>query len=180
MFTPTATSAAACRCHSSGEQLRRRLQQHQHRFRSGKRPQPNYVGTAPCGTFVQGFGASTWDLATTDYGFFGEDHWKLTPRLARTAITAGNKAVWRMSAWHPARSRFYLSSTNGLCSIFTGQRALRQPWKPISPTIPATRTTISQSRRPRIRSLRRRQNHHSRRLWLPLLQPRYLDVFDGR
>ncbi len=41
----------------------------------------NYTGKAPCGTFVQGFGPTTWSINTMDYGFFGEDHWKLTPRL---------------------------------------------------------------------------------------------------
>jgi hypothetical protein len=41
----------------------------------------DYVGTAPCGTFVQGFGPTTWDISTMDYGVFAEDHWKLTPRL---------------------------------------------------------------------------------------------------
>ncbi len=41
----------------------------------------NYTGAAPCGTFVQGFGPSAWDMASMNYGFFGEDHWKLTPRM---------------------------------------------------------------------------------------------------
>ena len=45
----------------------------------------NYTGTAPCGTFVQGFGPSAWDFATMNYGFFGEDHWKLRPRLTLDA-----------------------------------------------------------------------------------------------
>jgi len=41
----------------------------------------NFTGKAPCGTFVQGFGPSTWAIDTMDYGFFAEDHWKVTPRL---------------------------------------------------------------------------------------------------
>jgi hypothetical protein len=41
----------------------------------------NYTGTAPCGTFVQGFGPPVFTINTMDYGVFGEDHWKLTPRL---------------------------------------------------------------------------------------------------
>lgn len=41
----------------------------------------NYTGTAPCGTMVQGFGPPVWSINTTDYGVFGEDHWKLSPRL---------------------------------------------------------------------------------------------------
>lgn len=45
------------------------------------------VGTAasgfyPCYSFyAAGFGPSTFDLATTDYGFFVQDDWKITPRL---------------------------------------------------------------------------------------------------
>ena len=30
---------------------------------------------------VQGFGPPTWSINTMDYGFFGEDHWKVNPRL---------------------------------------------------------------------------------------------------
>ena len=41
----------------------------------------NYTGTAPCGTMVQGFGPPVFTINTTDYGVFGEDHWKITPRL---------------------------------------------------------------------------------------------------
>jgi len=41
----------------------------------------NYTGTAPCGTMVQGFGPPVFTINTMDYGVFGEDHWKLTPRL---------------------------------------------------------------------------------------------------
>ena len=41
----------------------------------------NYTGFGPCGTMVQGFGPPAWTINTMDYGFFGEDHWKLTPRL---------------------------------------------------------------------------------------------------
>jgi outer membrane receptor protein involved in Fe transport len=41
------------------------------------------VGTYPCySSFVQGFGASPiFQVATTDYGFFGQDNWKFSPRL---------------------------------------------------------------------------------------------------
>jgi outer membrane receptor protein involved in Fe transport len=41
------------------------------------------VGTYPCySSFVQGFGASPiFAVATTDYGFFAQDNWKLSPRL---------------------------------------------------------------------------------------------------
>ncbi len=84
----------------------------------------NYVGTAPCGTFVQGFGASAWDLATTDYGFFGEDHWKLTPRLT---LDLGLRYDYESlpapySALTVASGTFtpYLASTDGLCSAYTG------------------------------------------------------------
>jgi outer membrane receptor protein involved in Fe transport len=41
----------------------------------------SYTGTSPCGTFVQGFGPPVFIINTMDYGVFGEDHWKLTPRL---------------------------------------------------------------------------------------------------
>jgi len=40
------------------------------------------VGTYACYTsFAQGFGPSTFELTTQDYGFFVQDDWKLTPRL---------------------------------------------------------------------------------------------------
>lgn len=39
-------------------------------------------GTYYCyNSFAQGFGPSTFDMATVDYGFFAQDDWKLTPRL---------------------------------------------------------------------------------------------------
>ena len=41
----------------------------------------SYIGTAPCGTMVQGFGPPVFTINTTDYGVFGEDHWKIRPRL---------------------------------------------------------------------------------------------------
>jgi hypothetical protein len=41
----------------------------------------NYTGNAPCGTLAQTFGPPAWDIATMNYGFFAEDHWKVTPRL---------------------------------------------------------------------------------------------------
>jgi outer membrane receptor protein involved in Fe transport len=40
------------------------------------------IGTTPCYTsFTQGFGPAAFDLATTDYGAFIQDNWKLSPRL---------------------------------------------------------------------------------------------------
>ncbi len=40
------------------------------------------VGALPCyNSYYQGFGPSTFDLSTLDYGFFVQDDWKLTPRL---------------------------------------------------------------------------------------------------
>jgi hypothetical protein len=84
----------------------------------------NYTGSRPCGTFVQGFGPSAWDLATMDYGFFFEDHWKVTPHLtlnfgvrydyqrvpgpyANLTIAAGSFVP-------------YLAATGGLCANYTG------------------------------------------------------------
>ncbi len=84
----------------------------------------NYTGTAPCGTFVQGFGPSAWDLATMDYGFFVEDHWKLTPRLT---LDLGLRYDYESlpapySTLVTASGSFapYLTSTTGLCSAYTG------------------------------------------------------------
>jgi outer membrane receptor protein involved in Fe transport len=84
----------------------------------------DYVGTAPCGTFVQGFGPSAWDLATTDYGFFGEDHWKLTPRLT---LDLGLRYDYESlpgpySTLVTGSGSFvpYLTSTNGICDAYTG------------------------------------------------------------
>jgi hypothetical protein len=40
------------------------------------------VGTYPCYTsFYQGFGNPVFSINTTDYGFFAQDNWKMTPRL---------------------------------------------------------------------------------------------------
>jgi len=40
------------------------------------------LGSDPCyGTFTQGFGAPIFTVATTDYGFFAQDNWKVTPQL---------------------------------------------------------------------------------------------------
>jgi hypothetical protein len=40
------------------------------------------VGALPCySSFGQNFGQGQFDLATTDYGFFFQDSWKLTPRF---------------------------------------------------------------------------------------------------
>jgi hypothetical protein len=36
---------------------------------------------SPCGTMVQGYGPPAFTINTMDYGVFGEDHWKLSPRL---------------------------------------------------------------------------------------------------
>lgn len=87
----------------------------------------NYTGKAPCGTFVQGFGPTTWDLATMDYGFFGEDHWKLTPRLT---LDLGLRYDYESlpapySSLVTASGSFtpYLASSNGLCAAYTGPGA---------------------------------------------------------
>ncbi len=41
------------------------------------------VGTSPCyGSFFQGFGSPLFAITTTDYGFFVQDNWKITPRLS--------------------------------------------------------------------------------------------------
>jgi outer membrane receptor protein involved in Fe transport len=84
----------------------------------------DYVGTDPCGTFVQGFGPTTWDLATMDYGYFVEDHWKLTPRLT---LDLGVRYDYESlpapySSLVTAAGSFvpYLASTNGLCAVYTG------------------------------------------------------------
>lgn len=84
----------------------------------------DYIGTAPCGTFVQGFGPSTWAISTMDYGFFGEDHWKITPRLT---FDLGLRYDYESlpapySALVTASGSFtpYLASTNGLCATYTG------------------------------------------------------------
>jgi outer membrane receptor protein involved in Fe transport len=83
-----------------------------------------YTGSAPCGTFVQGFGPTSWDIATMDYGFFGEDHWKLTPRLT---LDLGLRYDYEnlpapYSTLTAASGSFtpYLASTNGLCAAYTG------------------------------------------------------------
>ena len=84
----------------------------------------NYTGTAPCGTFFQGFGPSAWDIATMNYGFFGEDHWRLTPRLT---LDVGLRYDYEpLPPPYPtlvtASGTFtpYLASTNGLCAAYTG------------------------------------------------------------
>jgi len=83
-----------------------------------------YTGTSPCGTITQGFGAPAWDIATLNYGFFAEDHWKLSPRLT---IDAGLRYDYEaLPAPYPAlvtaSGSFmpYLASTNGLCAAYTG------------------------------------------------------------
>jgi len=41
------------------------------------------VGSYPCySSLAQGFGPPVFDIGTFDYGFFGQDNWKITPRLA--------------------------------------------------------------------------------------------------
>jgi outer membrane receptor protein involved in Fe transport len=84
----------------------------------------NYTGTAPCGTFVQGFGPPAWDIATMNYGFFGEDHWKVTPRLT---VDLGLRYDYEAlpapySTLVVASGSFtpYLASAGGLCSAYTG------------------------------------------------------------
>ncbi len=43
---------------------------------------PNSCAGLPCySSFVQAFGPRGFDFATTDFGFFGGDDWKVTPRL---------------------------------------------------------------------------------------------------
>ncbi len=40
------------------------------------------VGSLPCYTsYFQGYGNPLFDITTTDYGFFAQDNWKITPRL---------------------------------------------------------------------------------------------------
>ncbi len=40
------------------------------------------VGVYPCyNSYQQGYGPPAFDFATLDYGFFGQDNWKVTPRL---------------------------------------------------------------------------------------------------
>jgi len=84
----------------------------------------DYTGTATCATMVQGFGSPTWEIATTDYGFFGEDHWKLTPRLT---VDFGLRYDYEnfptpFASLTTADGTFvpYLSSTNGLCAGYKG------------------------------------------------------------
>jgi len=84
----------------------------------------NYTGTAPCGTFVQGFGPPAWDIATMNYGFFGEDHWKLQPRLT---LDLGLRYDYEAlpapySTLIAASGSFtpYLASSSGLCAGYTG------------------------------------------------------------
>jgi carboxypeptidase family protein len=41
------------------------------------------TGTYPCySSMYQGFGPPTFGISTMDYGFFGQDNWKATPRLS--------------------------------------------------------------------------------------------------
>ena len=43
---------------------------------------PTGVGLYPCyNSYQQGYGPTTFDFATLDYGFFGQDNYKITPRL---------------------------------------------------------------------------------------------------
>ncbi|MFZ0745851.1 MAG: TonB-dependent receptor [Terracidiphilus sp.] len=84
----------------------------------------DYIGNAPCGTFVQGFGPTTWDISTMDYGFFGEDHWKLTPRLTLDLGVRydyeGLPAPYSTLTASSGTFVPYLASTNGLCAAYTG------------------------------------------------------------
>jgi len=84
----------------------------------------NYTGVDPCGTFVQGFGPPAWDVAAMNYGFFGEDHWKLLPRLT---LDLGLRYDYESlpapySTLVTASGSFtpYLASSNGLCAAYTG------------------------------------------------------------
>jgi hypothetical protein len=83
-----------------------------------------YTGSAPCGTITQGFGPPAWDIATLNYGFFAEDHWKVTPRLTvdvglrydyETLPQPYPTLVTASGSFTP-----YLASTNGLCAVYTG------------------------------------------------------------
>jgi hypothetical protein len=41
------------------------------------------VGTYPCySSLAEGFGPPTFAISTTDYAFFGQDNWRITPRLS--------------------------------------------------------------------------------------------------
>jgi hypothetical protein len=87
----------------------------------------NYTGTAPCGTYYQGFGPSAWDMASMNYGFFGEDHWKVSPRLT---VDVGLRYDYESlpapySSLVTASGNFtpYLASTNGLCAVYAGPGA---------------------------------------------------------
>jgi hypothetical protein len=84
----------------------------------------DYVGSAPCGTMVQGFGPSSWSINTMDYGFFAEDHWKLSPRVT---LDVGLRYDYEAlpapySTLTTASGTFtpYLASSNGLCASYTG------------------------------------------------------------
>jgi hypothetical protein len=87
----------------------------------------NYTGTAPCGSLVQGFGPTTWDLATMDYGFFVEDGWKVTPRLtidlgARydyESLPAPYSALTTAVTANGFTFTPYLASSSGLCGTST-------------------------------------------------------------
>jgi hypothetical protein len=84
----------------------------------------DFTGTKPCGTFVQGFGPTTWEINTMDYGFFVEDHWKLTPRLtADIGLRYDYESLPApFSSLTVASGSFvpYLASTNGLCAVYAG------------------------------------------------------------
>jgi outer membrane receptor protein involved in Fe transport len=89
----------------------------------------DYTGLAPCGTMVQGFGAPAWSINTTDYGVFGEDHWKFTPRLTldlglrwdyEALPSPYSNLITQATATAPngSTSTFYPylgSKTNGIC-----------------------------------------------------------------
>lgn len=89
----------------------------------------NATGKDPCyGSFYQGFGPTSWDLATTDYGFFVEDHWKLSPRVTLDlgvrydyeSLPAPYASL--IAPYSGALGTFvpYTSATNGLCGTYTG------------------------------------------------------------
>jgi hypothetical protein len=84
----------------------------------------NFTGTAPCGTFVQGFGPPAFDIATMDYGYFVEDHYKMSPRLT---FDVGLRYDYEQfpqpyAALTQPSGGFtpYLASTNGLCNGYAG------------------------------------------------------------
>ena len=112
-----------------------------------------------------------------NYGFFGEDHWKLTPRLT---FDLGLRYDYEAlpppySTLVAASGSFtpYLASTNGLCAAYTGPGtcpALAAAGQYHQPS--QREEQLRPARRYRIRSLRQRQDNRPPRL-RPLLWPHH-------